>query len=507
MKTTTLLCAIALTTLSTVARAAQPALTIYNQNFAVVRDHVALDLKPGENEVRFADTTAHLEPDSVILRDPQGKVNLQVLEQNYRNDPVSQDLLLSLFEGKTIDFLVTEPNKPNTIVQGKIVRSGYMPHDYQVTKRYGERYMMSQRSSAYGPNGVSQPVIEVDGRLRFSLPGQPLFPPLPDDAVLKPALEWRLQSDRAAKLEAELAYVTDGMTWEADYNLVAAEQSDLLDIVGWVTIDNQSGKTFENARIKLMAGDVSKVQRGDVSFLGNEELAVKAAATTLPPVSEKAFEDYHLYSLQRATTLRDRETKQVEFVRARGVKSERVYVYDGLKIDANRWRGYGMENVRSNQDFGTEMNTKVAVMREFKNSTANHLGLPLPKGLVRFYKQDADQQIEFTGENLIDHTPQDEILRVYTGNAFDLVGERRRTNFKVDSNNHWSDESFEIKLRNHKKEAVEIRVVEHLFRWYTWEITEKSEPFLKTNAQMMEFRVQLKPDEEKTLHYTAHYSW
>jgi hypothetical protein len=226
-----------------------------------------------------------------------------------------------------------------------------------------------------------------------------------------------------------------------------------------------------------------------------------------PPVSEKAFEDYHLYTLARPATLRDRETKQVEFIRASGVKSERIYVYDGLKIDWNQWRGYRMENIRNNQDLGTEMETKVAVMREFKNSEANHLGMPLPKGRVRFYKQDDDKQLEFTGENLIDHTPKDETLRVFTGNAFDLVGERRRTNVKVDSSNHWLDESFEIKLRNHKKEPVEIRVVEHLFRWTNWEITEKSDPFTKTNAQTIEFRVPVKADEEKTIHYTVHYSW
>ncbi len=163
--------------------------------------------------------------------------------------------------------------------------------------------------------------------------------------------------------------------------------------------------------------------------------------------------------------------------------------------------------MRNNQELGTESDSKVAVMREFKNSQANHLGMPLPKGRVRFYKQDDDKQLEFTGENVIDHTPKDETLRIYTGNAFDLVGERRRTDYKIDTSKNWIDESFEITLRNHKKEAVEIRVVEHLFRWFTWEITEKSDPFVKTNAQKVEFRAQLKPDEEKTLHYTVHYSW
>jgi hypothetical protein len=500
----TMLVCIALTPL---LFASQPALTIYNQNFAVVRDIVPLDLKQGVNNVRFTETTAHLEPDSVILRDSTGKTNLQILEQNYRNDPVSQELLLSLFEGKTIDFLVVEPNKPNTIVQGKIVRSGYARHSQEAMQRYGQRYAMAQSAMAYQSGGMSQPIIEVDGKLRFALPGQPLFPPLGDDTILKPTIEWQLQADKAAKVDAELAYVTGGMSWEADYNIVAPEKSDLLDFVGWVTMDNQSGKTFENAKIKLMAGDVSKIQQIElVNSMRNEELAV--SATAMPaPVSEKAFEDYHLYTLARPATLRDRETKQVEFIRASGVKSERIYVYDGLKIDWNQWRGYRMENLRNNQDLGTEMETKVAVMREFKNSEANHLGMPLPKGRVRFYKQDDDRQLEFTGENLIDHTPKDETLRVFTGNAFDLVGERRRTNVKVDSSNHWLDETFEIKLRNHKKESLEIRVVEHLFRWTNWDITEKSDPFTKTNAQTMEFRVPVKADEEKTIHYTVHYSW
>src|SRR5438132_120159 len=261
--------------------ASQPALTIYNQNFAVVRDTVPIELKQGVNNVRFTETTAHLEPASVILRDPSGKTSLQILEQNYRNDPVSQELLLSLSEGKTIDFLVIEPNKPNTIVQGKIVRSGYARHSQEAMQRYRQPYATAQSAMAYQSGGMSQPIIEVDGKLRFTLPGQPLFPPLSDDTILKPTIEWQLQADRAAKVDAELAYVTGGMSWEANYNIVAPEKSDLLDFVGWITMDNQSGKTFENAKIKLMAGDVSKIQQTvTLGYLRNEELAVSAA---MPP--------------------------------------------------------------------------------------------------------------------------------------------------------------------------------------------------------------------------------
>jgi hypothetical protein len=485
---------------------ADPALTIYNQNFAVVRDTIPLDLKSGVNDVSFADTTAHLEPDSVILRDPSGKLNLQILEQNYRNDPVSQELLLFLNEGKTIDFLVKEEGKPDRTVQGKIIRSGYMLHSQAAMQRYGQQYYQSQMAMAYSNNGTSQPVIEVDGKIQFGLPGQPVFPSLGDDTILKPALTWKINADAPGKLDAELAYITGGMSWQADYNIVAAENSDTLDVIGWITMDNQSGKTFTDAKIKLMAGDVSKLQNENGSAPGAVMTTMAAIRRPPPAVTQKDFEDYHLYSLARPTTLLDGETKQVEFIRASGVKSEKIYVYDGLAIDWNNYAGWGLENIRSNGELGTQSTTKVSVMREFKNSEANHLGMPLPQGRIRFYKQDGDQ-LEFTGENVIDHTPQDELIKVYTGNAFDLVGERTRTNYKVDNSNDWIDESFEIKLRNHKKEPVEIRVVEHLFRWTNWDITAKSDPFTKTNAQEIEFRVQLKPDEEKTLTYTVHYSW
>jgi hypothetical protein len=486
-------------------RAADPALTIYNQDFAVVRDTVPLDLKAGVNDVSFADTTAHLEPDSVILRDPSGQVPLQILEQNYRNDPVSQELLLSLFEGKTIDFFIPGTNKPDRTIPGKIIRSGYAMHSQEAMQRYGQQYYMAQSAMANGATG--QPIIEVDGKILFGLPGQPIFPSLGDDTILKPMLSWKLNAAAPGKLDAELAYITGGMSWEADYNVIAPATGDVLEIIGWVNMDNQSGKTFQNAAIKLMAGDVSKLQNqnGGISAVFNSR-GTAGLASTSPAVTEKAFDDYHLYTLPRPATLHDGETKQVEFIRAEGVQSEKVYVYDGLKIDQNQYNGWNMQSIRNNEEYGTQSQTKVAVVRQFKNSEANHLGLPLPKGRVRFYKQDGSA-LEFTGENVIDHTPKDELVKVYTGAAFDLVGERKRTNYKMDNSDHWVDESFAITLRNHKTEPVEIRVDEHLYRWMNWEISENTDPFVKTDAQAMEFRVQLEPDEEKTVSYKVHYSW
>jgi hypothetical protein len=482
-------------------QASQPSLTIYNQDFAVVRQELPLDLKSGENQINVSDITMHLEPDSVILRDPAGKHSLHVLEQNYRSDPISELLLLSLYEGKTINFEVGT-GAGMQIVKGKVIRSGYTPHDNFAMNRYGQSYYQGQTAAASG-----QPIIEVNGQLRFSLPGTPVFPNLTDDSILKPRLEWLLATDKAGKFPAELSYVTGGMSWQADYNIVAPEKGDIVDIVGWVTMDNQSGRTFDNARIKLMAGDVNKMQPGTAGAFAMKAAMNAAVDMAGPPVTEKAFDEYHLYTLERSTTLRDRETKQVEFIHAANVTTKQVYIYDGAKIDGNRYNGWNWENIRNDHAYGTESNPKIWVMREFVNSQANHLGMPLPKGRVRFYRRNDDGQVEFTGENTIDHTPRDETIRIYTGNSFDLSGERHRTNYVVEPGKNSATETFQIKVRNHKKEAVDVRVVERLYRGKNWEIVTKSDDYEKKDSQTVEFPVNIAPDGEKTITYTAHYTW
>jgi len=482
--------------------ASQPSLTIYNADFAVVRQELPLDLKSGENLINVSDITMHLEPDSVILRDPAGKHSLHVLEQNYRADPISESLLLSLYEGKTIDFEVgTGPSMQ--ITKGKVIRSGYTPHSDFAMNRYGQNYYQQQMAVA---GATGQPIIEVNGQLRFSLPGTPIFPSLTDDTILKPRLEWVLATDKGGKFPAEFSYVTGGMSWQADYNIVAPEKGDVVDVIGWITMDNQTGRTFENARIKLMAGDVNKLQPGAVGGAAMR-MAQMAAEVTGPPVTEKAFDEYHLYTLERTTTLRDRETKQVEFIHAAGVATKQLYIYDGAKIDPNRYNGWNWENIRNDHSYGTESNPKIWVMREFVNSQANHLGMPLPKGRVRFYRRNDDGQVEFTGENMIDHTPKDETIRIYTGNSFDLSGERHRTNYAVEPGKSSATETFQIKVRNHKKEAVEVRVVEHLYRGKNWEIVLKSDDYQKKDSQTLEFPVTIQPDGEKVITYTAHYTW
>jgi hypothetical protein len=467
--------------LATPAFAAEPAITIYNQGFAVVRDSLPIDLKAGPNQITFTGVTAKLEPDSVILRDVAGKVQLQILEQSYRNDPVSEPMLLSFFEGQSLDFIRREANKPDQTISAKIIRSGYVPGGAPV-----------------------EPIVEMDGKLQFSLPGQPIFPSLGEENILKPALAWQIKAPAAAKINAEVAYVTQGFSWQASYNLVAPEKGDLVDIVGWITMQNDSGSGFQNAKIKLMAGDVNKVQPPHSPMAKRGFPMMAEMAMDAPPVvSEKAFDEFHLYTLANLVTLRDKETKQVEFIRATGVKADRLYIYDGATL--NSWR-VGM-SVGADPGYGTTSNKKVHVYREFKNSEANKLGIPLPKGRVRFYSQDNDRQLEFVGENNIEHTPKEEIVRLFIGDSFDLVGERKQTEFKVNEANHTLDETFEIQLRNRKKEAVEIRVLEHLFRWTNWTIMDKSQEFQKTDAQTIEFRVPLKPDEEKTVTYKVHYTW
>ncbi|MGE5112550.1 MAG: DUF4139 domain-containing protein [Acidobacteriaceae bacterium] len=468
-----------------------PAITIYNASFAVVREVLPLNLGAGVNAIRFGGITAHVEPDSVMLRDPMEARQLQIWEQNYRNDPVTQELLLSLYEGQTITFK-TGRGGDLEYVKGKVIRAGYVPR-------------MVTHNDPYVQAG-STPIIEVERQLQFSLPGQPMFPSLIGDTVLKPSMNWLVQTDKPGKLDAELSYVTGGLSWGADYNLVAPEKGDTVDLVGWVTIQNHSGTVFDNARIKLMAGDVNKIQPPSARIVGGLVAEMKAADAMAPAVTEKSFDEYHLYSLARPTTLHDQETKQVEFVSAMGLKSTRFYLYDGSRIDP-RYGYYQPEQIRNDPEYGTQSNPKVAVMQEFVNSEANHLGIPLPKGRLRFYRRDTDGHLEFTGENVIDHTPKDETIRVYTGNSFDITGERKRTDYHVDSNQRWMEESFQIKVRNHKKEAVTVRVLEHLYRWSNWKLAAQSDQYKKLDSRNIEFRVQVPPDGEKVVTYTVHYWW
>lgn len=467
--------------------AAETALTVYNQNFALVRDLMDLSLEKGVNDVTYNGATLSLEPDSVILRDRAGKTKLSILEQSYRKDVASQGMLLAMFEGKTIDFL-TPPNDQGQQVElkGRIVRSGYSP----------------------GGN-VGTPIIEVDGKLRFSLPGEPLFPTLGDNTILEPALGWKLGSDRKADVQAELSYITGGLSWQSSYNLVLPEKGTDIDMVGWVTFDNRSGKTFEEASIKLMAGDVNKIAPAPaMAFKAARNEMAMAQEDFGGAVTEKAFDEFHLYSLPRPVTLRDKETKQVEFMRGEKIKSKTIYEYDGAGLSWQNFRGWNPEQLRGRRDFGGAVNKKINVVREFANTKENGLGIPLPAGKIRFYRQDeADGRMEFTGENLIDHTPQGEDVRISVGDSFDLVGDRKQTDYQLDNRGRQLTETFEITLTNRKKEPVTITVQEQMVRGANWEIVEKSDEFTKLDSRRVTFDVPVKPDEKRKVTYTVRYTW
>ncbi len=460
--------------------AAQTGVTVYNDNFAVVRDQVTLELESGTQEISYSGVTSQLEPESVVLRDARGEVDLRVLEQSYRGDPVNQQRLLQMFEGETIAF-VRIIGDLEVEVAGKIVRAPV------------------QSSS-----GFLEPIIEVDGDLMMQLPGQPRFPSLGDGSILQPTLSWKIYSPGPVSLTADLSYLTGGLSWEADYNFVLSETGDDVSVSGWVSVQNRSGKNFEAARIKLIAGDVNKVTRKGATRL-DEGLMMRTMAAAPPAAPEqRKFDEFHLYSLPGEIDLRDQETKQLEFVRADPVSTTKSYVYDGAALSSS-WRA--SRSPLNDPGFARNGNTQIAIFRTFKNSEENHLGVPLPAGTIRFYRADEDGQIEFIGENTIDHTPKDETVELYLGNAFDLVGERTQTDFFKHRTQHLIRETFSIEIRNRSEEDVEVKVVEHLYRWNNWEITQSSMNYEKVDSRTIEFPVKVAAGKTETVTYTVEYTW
>jgi hypothetical protein len=496
------------------------ALTIYNQDFAVARTQVDLDLHQGLNEVTTNQVTTQLEPDSVVLRDPlaapSAKRTFHIVEQNYDAGVVTQEWLLRKYEGKTIDFQVSNGGfvdgrfVPGPTVQGKIVRAPQQEGQFNQYNQYNQRIQ-------------NQPLIEVDGKLQFQIPGTPLFPASTDGLLMKPTLRWQIDSEKAQKLSAELAYITGGLSWEATYNVVAPNAGDAAgkvaaadasadekaDLIGWVTIHNQSGTDFPQARIKLMAGDVAKIKPRNIGpTAGVVYQAIDGAALYPgPQVTQKAFDDFHLYDLNRTVSLRDGEIKQVQFLEASGVALSRSYLYDGAAENRQPIANYG-GNLIQQQNYGLSSdNTKVQILGEFKNTQSNHLGIPLPAGRIRLYRRDADGQMEFVGESIINHTPTEDTVKINTGSAFDVKGSRRQTDFSTDQGRRLLEETFEIKLTNQKPEPINVSVLEHLYRGDNWEIMHQSAEYTKLDSHTIQFPIQVPAKGEATLTYSVHYSW
>ena len=451
------------------------AVTVYNGGFACVREARELELQEGENALRLTDMSGQMEADSVVLRETgEEPFGVEILEQRYVNEPLSEALMLRQMEGKEVRFRVTGKDGETHEESGKLLRA------------------------AAGGAGA---IVEMPDGVRFSMPGQPVFDGVDAAAYLKPSLEWLLWSRRTGTAPVEVSYLTGGMSWEATYNLVAPEEGgDEYELSGWVSVNNGSGKDYPDAEIKLIAGDVHKVSRPNFGNRYAGQVQPRFAMAASRP-EERSFDEFHLYTMPRRTTVKNGELKQIEFLRAEGVRGVRQYVYEPLR----GWRGSTGDR---NPGSGLNDNRKVAVRIDIRNSSDNHLGVPLPAGLMRLYRRDAkDGRPEFTGESSIDHTPKDESVRLDNGYAFDLAAERTQTDFEVNVGAHRAVEKFEIKVRNHKESAVAVRVVEHLWRWANWEINEENLPHEKTASDCAEWLVEVPADGEAVLSYSVLYSW
>jgi hypothetical protein len=426
--------------------------TVYNQNRAVVRDVRKLDIRSGRSAVSFRDVAAQIDPTTVAFRPLKDPDRLEMLEQNFEYDLASPQTILDKYVDREIRVL-TEKGETfsGTLLNG----SGDIVIEDPATR------------------GVS--IVRREAVRNFE------FPKLPEGLITRPTLVWLLDNRGAEKQDVEVSYMTGGVNWHAEYVAVTSPDDKSLDLSGWVSVENHSGISYPEARLKLVAGDVQVEEDAPAAFKmarGGEVMAMDAAA---PQFEEKSFFEYHLYTLARRTTLRDNQTKQIALFPPAGTKSQKVFVYNG-QLDAK----------------------KVDVRIEFKNAKSEGLGLPLPKGKVRVYKEDTDGSLEFIGEDAIDHTPVDEKIRLTLGSAFDLAGERAVKESRKTGDRSRQD-TVEIRLRNHKKEAVEITVVETL--WGDWKIDPSTFPFVKKDARTAEFKVPVAPDGEAVLTYTAKIKW
>ena len=426
--------------------------TIYNGNLGLVKDVREVTLPLGTHEAQFMDVAAQIDPTSVHLTSLSDPAGLAILEQNYEYDLLSSDKLLEKYLGKTVRL-------------------------YQSDGTFNEAKLLA----------TAGPVFEINGQIHLGYSGRMVLPALPENLVARPTLVWLLRNRTAAAQKVEASYLTGGITWKADYVMVVNAADTTSDLTGWVTIDNKSGATYASAALKLVAGDVNRARDGrrEGRML---DLAAKAASAreASRDFAEEGFFEYHLYTLDGRTTLKDQQTKQLALLNAAGVPVTKHLTYYGAQ-DYYR-NAYGMPI--SNQ--------KVAVLLEIGNSKDNRLGVPLPKGKVRVYKADSAGSQQFIGEDWIDHTPAGERVKIKLGDAFDVVGERTQKDWKKIASNLYEVE-WEISLRNHKKEGVMVEVVEPMPG--DWEVLRASHPHEKIQAFTAQWKIPVPKDGETKLSY------
>jgi hypothetical protein len=453
-------------------------LTIYNDNFALVKDRRELpdELKDGVNVIHFRDVAATLDPTSVHFRsltDPAA----QVLEQNYEFDLVSADKLLQ----KYIDQKITVYTKDGKSYEGTLLSFDPARLVLAADREKGPIFLVERGDNIK--------------RIQFST--------LPEGLLTRPTLVWELEARKAGKHLVEVSYIANQIRWRADYNLVLNPDDTQADVSGWVTVENNTGTAFEKAAVKLLAGEPRPDYEHMAWGFGPDYYKL---VRTLPPTNRfgedpsRAFGDYRMYTLPEPTTVGNNQVKQVELIKAARVPVTKSYVYDGAKL---QWYRYGYY---WDAAYGRDSSKKVNVLVEIDNRAENNLGIALPKGKCRTYKKDTDGALEFIGEDLVDHTARDERLVLYIGDAFDIVGERKQTDFHKISDREYT-ESFEIKVRNHKKDDVTVKVLEKLYRGGEWTVLQKSQDFEKIDSRTVIFPVKVAADKEVTVTYTVDYKW
>jgi hypothetical protein len=462
-------------------QAANPAatheITIYNQGFGLVKETRQLDLKPGRQTVEVKDVAELIEPTSVGMKSLTDPDDFTVLEQNYQYDLISTQAILNKSVGQKIRF-IRHFDSQREVLEGTLISA---PFAVVASPDGGS-------NQTY--NGM---VIKTDdGRIILNPSGEIEVSTVPSGMISVPTLLWDLKSNKGGIHNVELSYLTKGLNWNADYVLTLGDKS-MADLLGWVTINNQSGATFKDAKLKLLAGDVNRVNQGYGRGGGGVQYEAKAADAA--QFQQESFFEYHLYTLQRPATLNNRETKQISLLEGNGIKFEKKLIIDPM-------RDYGMY-YPSEGEVGVG-DLKPLVQVSFVNSKENSLGMPLPKGTVKVYQRDSTGSVQMLGEAAIDHTPKDETITLAIGHSFDIVSSRKRTNFKRLSGNSFQ-ESFEISVRNRKDVADTVHLYER--HYGDWRVTQKSMEFTKLDSSTMDFLVNLKAGESRTITYTVVTTW
>lgn len=447
--------------------------------FALVRLERELQVPRGRGTIQFSDVAALIDPTTVqflSLTDPGGT---KVLEQSFQFDLVSQEKLLSR----------------------------YIDRGVSVEQQSGDGVRKIDGTLVSSNDGLV--IRGSDGQLHALREWSNVsFGELPGGLITRPTLEWDIVSGRGGLQDVRVSFQTGGITWWADYNLIFTEGADansgFVDVGAWVSLLNQSGVRYQDAKLKLIAGDVNRVQAMPQAMRGKVLMDMVVTAEAAPAgFEQKAFFEYHLYTLGRPATIANNSTRQIElFDAASRVPAKKQLVYDG----AAGMQFYG--GLVQEPEYGPGGNTKVDVFLKFRNDKASGMGIPLPAGRIRVSQQDkADGSLEFIGEDTIRHTPKDEDVRVRLGTAFDVVGERRQTDFTVNTKGREMEEAFEIKVRNHKDQAVEVVVRENLYRWSEWKLAEQSQPHARKDAQTIEFPVKVAAGGEAVVTYRVRYTW